>query len=72
MQNAKFRMQNAKCKISKRRMQNSEQLSISKSRFKQPLSLPALKHVIPEIDVEKGIVLIDEKRLPEVAVCDWE
>lgn len=34
--------------------------------------LPALKHVIPEVDVQKGIVVVDEKRLPEVAVCDWE
>lgn len=34
--------------------------------------LPALRHVVPEIDVEKGIMRIDETRLPEVAVCDWE
>ena len=34
--------------------------------------LPALKHVIPSVDVEKGIITVDEKRLPEVAVCDWE
>ncbi len=34
--------------------------------------LPALKHVVPEIDVEKGILVVDEKRLPEVAVLSWE
>ena len=39
---------------------------------KGEMLLPALKHVVPEIDVEKGVMIIDEKRLPEVAVCDWE
>ena len=39
---------------------------------KGEMLLPALKHVIPTVDVEKGVVLVDEKRLPEVAVCDWE
>lgn len=39
---------------------------------KGEMLLPALKHVVPEIDVEKGLMIIDEKRLPEVAVCDWE
>jgi 16S rRNA processing protein RimM len=39
---------------------------------KGEMLLPALKHVIPTVDVEKGIIIIDEKRLPEVAVCDWE
>ncbi len=34
--------------------------------------LPALRHVIPAVDVENGIVTVDETRLPEVAVCDWE
>ena len=34
--------------------------------------LPALKHVIPTVDVANGVVTVDEKRLPEVAVCDWE
>ena len=34
--------------------------------------LPALKHVIPVVDVNKGIVVVDEKHLPEVAVCDWD
>ena len=34
--------------------------------------LPALKHVIPTVDVKNGLVTVDEKRLPEVAVCDWE
>ena len=39
---------------------------------KGEMLLPALKYVVPEIDVEKGLMIIDEKRLPEVAVCDWE
>ena len=39
---------------------------------KGEMLLPALKHVIPAVDVEKGVIIIDEKRLPEVAVCDWE
>lgn len=34
--------------------------------------LPALKFVIPTVDVKKGEIVVDEKRLPEVAVCDWE
>ena len=34
--------------------------------------LPALRHVIPIVDVERGVVIVDEKRLPEVAVCSWE
>ena len=34
--------------------------------------LPALKHVIPSVDVEKGVITVDEKRLSEVAVCSWE
>ena len=34
--------------------------------------LPALRHVIPTVDVEQGVVIVDEKRLPEVAVCSWE
>lgn len=34
--------------------------------------LPALRHVIPSVDVQNGVITIDEKRLPEVAVCDWE
>lgn len=34
--------------------------------------LPALRHVIPTVDVKNGLVTVDEKRLPEVAVCDWE
>ena len=34
--------------------------------------LPALKHVIPTVDVKNGLMIVDEKRLPEVAVCDWE
>ena len=34
--------------------------------------LPALKHVIPTVDVKKGEIVVDENRLPEVAVCDWE
>ena len=39
---------------------------------KGEMLLPALKHVIPTVDVEHGIVIVDEKRLTEVAVCDWE
>lgn len=34
--------------------------------------LPALKHVIPTVDVKNGLIVVEEKRLPEVAVCDWE
>ena len=34
--------------------------------------LPALKHVIRRVDVKAGTMTVDEKRLPEVAVCDWE
>ena len=34
--------------------------------------IPALKHVIPTVDVEQGVIVVDEKRLPEVAVCSWE
>lgn len=34
--------------------------------------LPALRHVVPEVDVEKGIVRVDASRLPEVAVSSWE
>ena len=34
--------------------------------------LPALRHVIPTVDVEKGEIVVDETRLPEVAVCSWE
>ncbi len=39
---------------------------------KGEMLLPALKFVIPTVDVEKGEILVDESRLPEVAVCDWE
>ena len=39
---------------------------------KGEMLLPALRHVIPTVDVEQGIVTVDEKRLPEVAVCSWE
>ena len=39
---------------------------------KGEMLLPALKHVIPTVDAEKGIVIVEEKRLPEVAVCSWE
>ena len=39
---------------------------------KGEMLLPALKHVIPTVDVENGFIVVDEKRLPEVAVCDWE
>ena len=39
---------------------------------KGEMLLPALKHVIPTVDVQKGEITVDEQRLPEVAVCDWE
>ena len=39
---------------------------------KGEMLLPALKHVIPTVDVEQGVIVVDEKRLPEVAVCSWE
>lgn len=39
---------------------------------KGEMLLPALKFVIPEIHTEQGIVIVDESRLPEVAVCSWE
>ena len=39
---------------------------------KGAMLLPALKHVIPTVDVKNGTMTVDEKRLPEVAVCDWE
>ena len=39
---------------------------------KGDMLLPALKHVIPTVDVENGFIVVDEKRLTEVAVCDWE
>lgn len=39
---------------------------------KGEMLLPALKHVVPAIDVKKGIMTVDEARLPEVAVCSWE
>ena len=39
---------------------------------KGEMLLPALKHVIPTVDVKNGVMTVDEKRLPEVAVCDWE
>ncbi|MBQ4075270.1 MAG: 16S rRNA processing protein RimM [Clostridia bacterium] len=39
---------------------------------KGEMLLPALRHVVPEIDVEKAIMKIDAARLHEVAVCSWE
>lgn len=33
--------------------------------------LPALKFVVPEVDVEHNVVTVDESRLREVAVCSW-
>ena len=38
---------------------------------KGDMLLPALKFVVPEIHTAEGYLLIDESRLPEVAVCDW-
>lgn len=39
---------------------------------KGEMLLPALKHVIPTVDVKNGVIVVDESRLPEVAVCSWE
>lgn len=39
---------------------------------KGEMLLPALKHVIPTVDPANGIIIVDEKRLHEVAVCSWE
>ena len=39
---------------------------------KGEMLLPALKHVIPTVDVKNNRIIVDEKRLPEVAVCSWE
>ena len=39
---------------------------------KGEMLLPALKHVVPVIDLKNGIMTVDEARLPEVAVCSWE
>lgn len=34
--------------------------------------VPSLKFVIPQVHPEKGYIVLDESRLPEVAVCSWE
>ncbi len=34
--------------------------------------LPALLHIVIEVKTEEGFVTVDESRLHEVAVCDWE
>ncbi len=34
--------------------------------------LPALLHIVIDVQTEKGFVTVDESRLHEVAVCDWE
>ena len=39
---------------------------------KGEMLLPALKFVIPTVDVTNGLIVIDETRLGEVAVCSWE
>ena len=39
---------------------------------KGEMLLPAVRHIVPEIDVEKGIMKVDASRLNEVAVCSWE
>lgn len=39
---------------------------------KGEMLLPALRHVVPEIDVVRQIMRVDAARLPEVAVCSWE
>lgn len=39
---------------------------------KGEMLLPALRFVVPEIHAAEGYLVIDESRLHEVAVCDWE
>jgi len=39
---------------------------------KGEMMLPALRFVIPTVDAENGVIVIDETRLKEVAVCSWE
>ena len=39
---------------------------------KGEMLLPALKFVIPTVDAANGLIVIDETRLREVAVCSWE
>lgn len=39
---------------------------------KGEMLLPALKFVIPTVDAARGLIVIDETRLREVAVCSWE
>ncbi len=34
--------------------------------------LPALLHIVIDVQTEQGFVTVDESRLHEVAVCDWE
>lgn len=34
--------------------------------------LPALLHIVTDVQTENGFVTVDESRLHEVAVCDWE
>ena len=49
-----------------------EMTDVNKDYIQGKMTVPALKHVIPSVDVENGIVTVNEDRLPEVAVCDWE
>jgi len=39
---------------------------------KGEMLLPALRHVVPEIDTVNQKLYVDAARLPEVAVCSWE
>ena len=39
---------------------------------KGEMLLPALLHVVPTVNTKEGFVIVDETRLGEVAVCDWE
>ena len=39
---------------------------------KGEMMLPALRYVIPTVDAANGVIVIDETRLKEVAVCSWE
>lgn len=39
---------------------------------KGEMLLPALLHIVTDVKTEEGFVTVDEDRLHEVAVCDWE
>lgn len=39
---------------------------------KGEMLLPALLHIIPSVHTKEGYITVDESRLHEAAVCDWE